>query len=72
VARNAEPVQSHQRTRPAFSQKCDRQPFWSQTDDDKLGRLLLSTVMSERGLASAITSSSIIRPQPQGQRMPTH
>ena len=67
----APPVQ-HQWMRPARIQKCERQPFCSQTDGVSVGTPFASTFTSQRGLPSATTKSSIAYPQPHGQRIPTH
>ncbi len=61
----------HQRIRPPRTQKWERQPFCSQTDGLSVGLPCASTATSHLGLASATTRSSMTRPQPQGQRMPT-
>lgn len=58
-------------TFPRFSQKCDLQPLVNHTEGVKLGRPLVSRSMSHRGLASWITNSSMVRPQPHGHFIPT-
>jgi hypothetical protein len=62
----------HHSTLPFRSQKCERQPLWSQTEGRRLGRPFESVCKSQRGFASGITRSSIFCPQPQGQIIPTH
>lgn len=64
-------TQSHHVTRPPRSQKCERQPVLRHTEGCKVGHCFASTRRSHRGLASRISMSSIVSPQPQGQSIPT-
>ncbi len=62
----------HHWMRPRRKKKCDSHPSFSQTDGDRVTLFLSSLIRSQRGFASGIIRSSIVRSQPQGHRNPTH
>lgn len=63
---------SHQSMRPPRSQKCERHPVRRHTEGLRVGRPRALILMSQRGTASRISSSSSGCRHPHGQRMPTH
>lgn len=61
----------HQRILPLLTQKCERQPVRRQTEGCSVGSSFSSIDTSQRGLASSMSSNSIVSPHPQGHRIPT-